>query len=165
VNKFIYRLGPPRRQDIVVFRAPPQAFYNSRYQNSHDTKDFIKRVIGLPGDRVQIRAGDGVYVNGIRLEEPYVREPAEYDWPPPHSLVAQGDSHFVWSENGGEGPYYVVPEGHVLVLGDNRNDSNDSHLWRDPITGEARPALPLENVVGRSLVIFWPPNRFGRLTR
>nr|NIM07525.1 signal peptidase I [Armatimonadota bacterium]NIM24963.1 signal peptidase I [Armatimonadota bacterium]NIM68849.1 signal peptidase I [Armatimonadota bacterium]NIM77086.1 signal peptidase I [Armatimonadota bacterium]NIN07056.1 signal peptidase I [Armatimonadota bacterium] len=128
-------------------------------------KDFIKRVIGLPGDRVQVKAGDGVYINGKRLHEPYLDEPPNYDWPPPHSPVASGDPHYVWPENGQDGSYYVIPQGHILVFGDNRNCSNDSHLWRDPLTGEARPALPLENVLGKSLVTFWPPGRLGRLTR
>jgi len=165
VNKFIYHLGQPRRGDILVFGAPPQAFYGDRFDDGafNGSKDFIKRVIGLPGDRVQVKAGDGVYVNGQRLNEPYLREPPNYDWPPPTSPLAEGSPAYIWPDEN-LGQPYVVPSGHIVVFGDNRNSSNDSHLWRDPQTGEARPALPLDRVLGRSLVIFWPPNRFGRLT-
>ena len=165
VNKFIYHLNLPRRGDIVVFRAPPEAGYDDRtsLQNG-GSKDYIKRVIGLPGDRIQIRAGDGVYVNGQRLNEPYIAQIPDYDWPLLSSSPAPpGLPLYFWPREG-LGKPYTVPAGHLFVLGDNRNYSNDSHLWRDPRTGEGKPALPLQNVLGRSLIIFWPPNRFTRLT-
>jgi len=145
VNKFVYRLGSPRRGDVVVFRAPPQAL-----PMRDGSSDFIKRVVALAGDEVEVVGGEGVYVNGERLEEPYLSEPPYYDWP--HDNFGQPLNR-----------PYVVPAGHILVMGDNRNNSNDSHLWRDPLSGENRPALSLKNVVGKALIIFWPPGRFGKL--
>ena len=86
-------------------------------------QDLIKRVIGLPGETVKI--GDGsVTINGQELQEPY---------------IAQDPLYF------GE---WTVPEGYLYVLGDNRNDSRDSHQWG---------LLPVENVIGKSVLIYWPP--------
>jgi len=153
VNKFIYRLGSPRRGDIVVFKAPLQAYRpNSGLNGAGDF--LIKRVIGLPGEKIQVRRGEGVFINGSKkpLPEPYLPKDKipNYDWPVDNSNNLL--------------PPYEIPEGHILVMGDNRNNSYDSHLWRDQQTGEARPALPLKNVMGRSLIIFWPLDRIGRLT-
>ncbi|MCR4425192.1 MAG: signal peptidase I [Firmicutes bacterium] len=91
VNKFVYRFSSPKRGNIVVFRYP----YNP-------SRMFIKRVIGLPGEVVQV-AGGIVYVNGQSLEEPYIYERPYREFGPA-----------------------VVPEGRVFVLGDNRNMSQDS---------------------------------------
>ncbi|HIE51392.1 MAG TPA: signal peptidase I [Armatimonadetes bacterium] len=124
VNKFIYHFRPPQRQDIIVFKAPPSV--------SSERKDFIKRLIGLPGDKIEVKNGR-VYVNDEPLEEPYVMEPPNYYYPP-----------------------VIVPEGCYFVLGDNRNDSNDSHAWLNPF-------LPAKNVLGKAMVIFWPPSRIRLL--
>jgi len=88
-----------------------------------ETQDLIKRVIGLPGDTVHISDG-AVTINGAKLQEPY---------------IAQNPLYF------GE---WTVPDGFLFVLGDNRNDSRDSHQWG---------LLPLENVIGKSVLIYWPP--------
>jgi len=89
-----------------------------------ETQDLIKRVIGLPGDTVKV--SDGVVtINGEKLQEPY---------------IAQSPLYF------GE---WTIPSGNLFVLGDNRNDSRDSHQWG---------MLPLENIIGKSVVIYWPPN-------
>ena len=109
VNKMAYRMGEPERGDIVVFHYSPQ-------------EDYIKRVIGLPGDQVEIKNGQ-VWVNGYLLHEAYISAPPEY-----------------------EGSW-EVPEGSLFVLGDNRNQSSDSHRW-----GFVR----LDSVVGEALVIYWP---------
>lgn len=124
VNKFIYWFRPPQRQDIIVFKAPPGASVDG-----DDNKDFIKRLIGLPGDTVEIRNGF-VYINGQPLDEPYLPE-----------------------ENR---PYYnygpvVVPPNHYFVLGDNRNESNDSHEWG---------FLHKKYLIGKALFIFWPIQRW-----
>jgi signal peptidase I len=89
-------------------------------------EDLIKRVIGLPGETVSVHNGV-VSVNGVNLTEPYIASPPAYD----------GD--------------WVVPEGQLFVLGDNRNDSRDSHQWR---------FLPLENVIGKAVLIYWPPEEW-----
>ena len=119
VDKLTYRLRDPVRGEIIVFKPP---FDSSQY--------LVKRVIGEPGDIVEIRNGR-IFVNGVALDEPYVRSYAF-----------------------GRNAVYHVPEGHYFVLGDNRNNSQDS---RSPSVG----FIPRRAVVGRALVRYWPP---GRLT-
>jgi signal peptidase I len=111
VNRLAYRNSLPERGDIIVF-ASPQA----------NDLDLIKRVIGLPGDKVKI-SGGVVEVNGQSLDEPYIAAAPVYN---------------------GE---WEVPEDRLFVLGDNRNDSSDSHAWG---------LLPLENVIGKAILIYWP---------
>jgi len=104
VNKLSYRFEGPSRQDVVVFRAPKEAL--SREQSgAQEETDFVKRVVGLPGDLIEVNHGC-VFVNGKARPEPYCQEPPYYDLPP-----------------------YVVPPGKLFVMGDNRNHSNDSHEW------------------------------------
>jgi signal peptidase I len=108
VNRFIYRFQQIHRGDVVVFWYPRDR-----------TKSFIKRVLGVPGDKVEIRSGT-VYVNNARLKEPYL-SPAFRD----HKSLRP----------------VMVPPGHYFVLGDHRNSSNDSRSWgfvaRDLIYGKA----------------------------
>lgn len=99
-----------------------------RYPLDPDT-DYIKRVVAVGGDRVEGRGGK-LLVNGKVVPEPY--------------LAAQGAF-------GDFGPV-DVPEGHLFMMGDNRNNSKDSRFWGP---------LPRENVIGKALVIFWPVNRWG----
>lgn len=109
VNKLAYRLGSFRRGDIIIFH--------------HDaTEDYVKRVIGLPGDMVAVIGGQ-VYVNWVILIEPYIAAPPQYSG--------------TWK----------VPEGQLFVLGDNRNQSSDSHQWG---------YIPETSVVGKALMIYWP---------
>jgi signal peptidase I len=89
-------------------------------------EDLIKRVIGLPGETVSVHNGV-VKVDGIALTEPYIASPPAYD----------GD--------------WRVPQDQLFVLGDNRNDSRDSHQWR---------FLPIENVIGKAVLIYWPPKEW-----
>ncbi|NTU56476.1 MAG: signal peptidase I [Anaerolineales bacterium] len=86
-------------------------------------QDLIKRVIGLPGETVSIRNGE-VLINGVKLEEPYIAQSPVYNG--------------TWTVGAGE----------LFVLGDNRNDSKDSHQWG---------LLPIENIIGKALLIYWPP--------
>jgi signal peptidase I len=116
-----YLFGGPQRGDIVVFKAPTQP-----------DKDFIKRVIGLPGDTVLIKNGT-VIVNGQPLNEPYIHFAATYTYP-------------------FDGQAKQIPDGYYFVLGDNRPNSSDSHLgWN----------VPVDNFVGRAWVSYWPPTDWG----
>lgn len=94
VDKVTPRLFPLRRGDVVVFHYP-----------NDPSRDYIKRVIALPGEEVEVRAGE-VYINGRRLDEPYETYPSQYSWGPA-----------------------LVGEGQLFVLGDNRGHSSDSHTW------------------------------------
>ena len=142
VNKFVYFTRQPRPGEVGVFNAPPAA--------SADDKDFIKRVVGGPGDEICVRDG-ALYRNGVRVEEEYIAQEPRYAWPDPTD-----------PEN-----CLPVTDGNYVTFGDNRNDSNDSHRWGywDPTTGRwiARPFVPRENVLGKAVVIFWPPHRIGLL--
>ncbi len=111
VDKVSYSLTSPQRGDIIVFEKVGQA-------------DLIKRVIGLPGDTVEVRPGQ-VLVNGTPLAEPYIANPPNYTF----------------------GPVQVEP-GRYFVLGDNRINSSDSHVWG---------TIPRETIVGRAWIIYWPP--------
>jgi signal peptidase I len=111
VNRLAYKTGAPARGDIIVFSFPMD-----------EQQDLIKRVIGLPGETVNIRDGK-VLINGSLLSESYIAQKPVYN---------------------GE---WTVPDGQLFVLGDNRNDSKDSHQWG---------LLPFENVIGKAVLIYWP---------
>ncbi|MCD6361443.1 MAG: signal peptidase I [Armatimonadetes bacterium] len=159
VNKFIYFFRDPQPGDIIVFNAPPQA--------TEDDKDFIKRVVGVPGDRLHVIKDvrgvqrGGLVRNGRLLDEPYISAPPDYWWPRrTGEFVRRPDGQIVFLEPDDE---FIVPPGHLVVMGDNRNNSNDSHRWmrRDEATDRivSDPFLPRENVLGKAMVIFWPPQR------
>jgi signal peptidase I len=109
VNKLAYKFGLPKYGDIIVFHYDP-------------TEDFIKRVIGLPGDTVEVKGGV-VYVNNQAFTEPYINEPPDYTG--------------TWS----------VPADSLFVLGDNRRNSSDSHVWG---------FVAMKEVIGKAIVIYWP---------
>ena len=111
-NKFIYHFEKPVRGDIIVFKYPPDP-----------SKVFIKRVVALSGDTVEIQSGK-LYVNKKRVVEDYVK------------TIPHGDF-----------PAEKVAGGHVFVLGDNRDESNDSRFW-----GE----LPIDNIQARAWLRYWP---------
>jgi len=119
VNKMAYKWGEPKRGDIIVFH----------HAGSED-QDYIKRVIGLPGDHIEI-SGGVVNVNGTPLTEPYIREMPRY------TLTES------------------VPADKLFVLGDNRNQSDDSHSWG---------FVDMDWVVGKALFIYWPLNEIKLLT-
>lgn len=122
VNRFVYKMALPSRGEIIVFHPP--------HVKDPANTDFIKRVVALENDVVEV--SDGVlYLNGIPQNEPFIKEPIDADF-----------------------PAYRVPKGHVFVMGDNRNNSDDSRYWGP---------LPLENIVGKAFVIFWPVSRMGLL--
>jgi signal peptidase I len=123
IDKVSYRLANPERGDIVVFD-PTDELLKQNYKDA-----FIKRVIGLPGEIVEVRDGK-VFVNGKLLDkETYINDKPNYRWGPE-----------------------TVPQGQYLVLGDNRNNSYDSHFWG---------FVPKERIIGRAVVRFWPIGRMG----
>ncbi|KGR80377.1 signal peptidase I [Ureibacillus manganicus DSM 26584] len=130
VNKFGYMIGEPNRFDIVVFHAP-------------EGKDYIKRVIGLPGEHIEYR-NDQLYINGEPIEEPYLDE---YK-----SQLPKGDltQDFTLQDIPNVDPNVeVIPEGYVFVMGDNRRGSKDSrHIG----------LVNIDEIIGSTNLIFWPIN-------
>ena len=124
-NRFIYHFKDPERGEIVVFETPEQA---RRECNAGGT--FVKRIIALAGETWEMRNGF-VFINGRRLEEPYI-EPDRRgsDTEPPRR----------------------IPEGHVFVMGDNRVSSCDSRRWGP---------LPRDNLIGKVFAVYFPPNRIA----
>jgi signal peptidase I len=139
IDKITYRLRDPMRGDIVVFN-PTAQLEKENYKDA-----FIKRVIGVPGDRVDVKGGK-VYINGKVLSEKYLDEPPAKDWSTTDPYASDEQYKVPWPKNG------VVPQGQYLVLGDNRNNSYDSHYWG---------FVPKDKIVGRATVRFWPMNRVG----
>ncbi len=122
IEKVGYRFTTPERGDIVVF-SPTETLKENGYNQA-----FIKRVIGLPGETITV-SGGVVTVDGQPLSENYLADEPDYDFGP-----------------------VTVPDGHYLVLGDNRNNSYDSHHWG---------FLPRQNIIGRAAVRFWPLGRMS----
>ncbi|HLK67048.1 MAG TPA: signal peptidase I [Bryobacteraceae bacterium] len=126
INKFTYRFGLSNiaRGDTVVFWYPGDT-----------SKSYIKRVIGVPGDRIRVDGGQ-VWVNGQLLEEEYV---------PPINR-----DNVSWRD----GEEQVVPNDKYFVLGDHRNSSSDSRTWG---------YVPRDNIYGRAVFVYWPLDKMGRL--
>ena len=116
ISKLAYWIHPPQRGDIIVLKPP-----------NNPGEDYIKRIVGLPGERVEMRDG-AVWIDGIVLEEPYVSSVPRYE------------------------KQWTLQDGEYLVLGDNREDSDDSHTWG---------ALPTDNIVGKAWLTYWPPEQWG----
>jgi signal peptidase I len=116
-NPVRYLFRAPKRGDVIVFRFP-----------GNPDRDFIKRIIGEPGDTVEVRDGT-VYIDGAPLDEPYITSKPTYTY----------------------GPAEVPPKNY-FVLGDNRNNSYDSHAWG---------FLPEENIIGQAWLSYWPTDYWG----
>lgn len=116
VNRMSYRLGNPHRGDIIVFHFP-----------RNPAEEYIKRIIGLSGDVIEIMNGS-VYINGQPLDESYLDVKINYTGK------------------------WEVPQGQLFVLGDNRNNSSDSHDWG---------TVPMDYVVGKAVMVYWPPPEWG----
>jgi len=117
INKAVYHFHEPERGDVIVFRP-------------FDTgqADYIKRIIALPGDTVEVKTRT-VYVNDSPLDEPYIKDPPSYTL-----------------------PQRKIPDNNYFVLGDNRNNSNDSHNgW----------TVPCQSIVGKVWLSIWPPDQWG----
>lgn len=138
VSKVSFIIQPPQRGDIMVFKPPAAAHIPPENSITNaarrvvglpeDPPAFIKRVIGLPGEEVRVHDGK-VYINGKPLEEPYIAEPPDYEMAPVN-----------------------VPSDSYFMMGDNRNNSADSHIWG---------FLPKKNIIGKAVIRFWPLNRMG----
>lgn len=115
----IHNLSNIKRGDMLVF-----------YSNEFDEK-MIKRVIGLPGDRVEIKENGEMYINNKKVDEPYVRYPG-------------GKVNVV----------FEVPQGKYLMLGDNRNNSEDARYWNNKY-------IDSEDILGKAQIRVWPSDRFG----
>ncbi len=143
-----YRTHEPKRGDIVVFRVPALALSLLGQQEDRNNPTFyLKRVIGLPGDRIRIVANQGVFINGKLLHEPYVREQVNYDFPPVRYDDARRELQPYL-----EGNSLLVPKDQYFVLGDNRMQSHDSHIWG---------LLPRDDLRGRVFFRWWPLDHFG----
>jgi len=134
---FLFRYGKPARGDIVVFTRPD----DPATSEDESRTNLIKRVIGLPGETVEVR-DMSVLINGNTLDEPYAR----------------------WVNGGlmdGQFGPEKVPEDRILLLGDNRDNSKDSRFWNDPF-------ISIDRVKGRALIIYWSLydwRRMGHLVR
>jgi signal peptidase I len=128
-NRFIYRFRDPRRGEIIVFETPPAARARCGAGGT-----FVKRLIGLPGDVLELRSEGGlsyVYINGKKLDEPYIGK----------------------NRRDSRGPEtFPVPQGQYFMMGDNRSQSCDSREWG---------TVPRKNLIGKVFATYWPPNRIS----
>jgi signal peptidase I len=161
VNKVVYGTRDPRRGEVVVFRGTdrwaPENFDEAPggvMDRISDTlgdlvgvsrpgeKDFIKRIIGLPGDRVECCDDLGrVIVNGVGIDEPYLNSNSPLEPPPTRDSCSV--RRF---------PPLIVPAGELFVMGDHRGVSQDSRC---------QGTVPIENVIGRAFFVAWPPSHWG----
>ncbi|MBI36012.1 MAG: signal peptidase I [Alphaproteobacteria bacterium] len=136
----------PKRGDVAVFRQPPS-----------NRDDFIKRIVGLPGDKIQM-IGGVLYINGSPTKKKRIEDASFTDWrgreisiPQYAETLDNGVSYIVSESMGNAGPVdntqeFIVPKNHYFAMGDNRDNSNDSRSWL---------YIPSENLVGRAEIIFF----------
>lgn len=128
VNKLSYNLNEPKRGDVIVFRAPNNPQY-----------DYIKRIIGLPGETVKI-VNNSIFINGNKIEEKYI--------PENNNTLIKNDQNITMEVKLKDGQYFV--------LGDNREHSSDSRDWG---------ILPKENIIGKAWFSVYPFNTFGLIDK
>ncbi len=133
-DKLTYRFTEPKRGDIVVFKYPDAPQY-----------EYIKRLIGLPGEKIEIKNGEIVIYNkkhpgGLALNEDYL----------PSNTLTMGNKAILGNQ------VISIPPNKYVVLGDNRNQSSDSRTWG---------YVPRKNIVGKALVVYWPPDNLSFVAR
>ncbi len=127
-DKLSYRIGEPKRGDVVVFAAPPTR-----------NEDFIKRIVGLPGDTIAIKAGK-VWLNDKELQENYL----------PATILTFGGPFL------SEEKIFTLGQDEYFMFGDNRGHSSDSRFWGP---------IKKEDIIGRAWIVYWPPNKIGIIPR
>jgi signal peptidase I len=162
VEKISGHLGlPVRRGDILVFYPPPSEMPGG-HELSNDPLTllgrytglpllpyepaYIKRVIGLPGDRIRVQRGVGVFINEQLLDEPYIKEKPNYDLNMLGDIGGRSANGQVLRPYEDSKDQIIVPAGHFFMMGDNRNNSEDSHVWG---------FLDQKRIIGRACLLFW----------
>lgn len=174
VEKVSGHLGKPvQRGEIIVFYPPPSELGGKDLSNDPlhvlgrltglpflpYEPAFIKRIVGLPGDKITVQRGVGVFINDVLVKEPYIKELPAYDMSTLGD-IGVSDFHGVdirpYKDASMASSPVVVPKGHVFVMGDNRNNSEDSHIWG---------FLDQKRIIGRATLVFWryfqEPEYFG----
>jgi signal peptidase I len=141
VDKVKYKFADPQRGDIVVF-SPPETI-----ENNPKREAFIKRVIGLPGEKVELRTGK-VYINGQPLQENLYLSSSVRTFVETCSSASLQPPFLAKPE--------IIPPNSYLMLGDNRGSSYDGRCWG---------VVPRDNIIGRAVVRFWPLNKIGSIDR
>ncbi|HEU0042534.1 MAG TPA: signal peptidase I [Jiangellaceae bacterium] len=138
VNKLVYDFRDPRRGEIIVFKAPTD------WQSGAEGEDFIKRIIGVPGDQVRCCDSQGrLIINGTPLDEPYIYKDADGQQDP------AADKEFE----------ITVPAGRIWVMGDHRSASGDSLEHYSETNDVQEATVPQDSIIGRAFTVFWPLNR------
>jgi len=138
VNKLVYDFRDPKRGDIIVFKAPDD------WQSGAEGEDFIKRIIGTPGDNVVCcDAQERLVVNGVSLDEPFIFRDADGNQDP------AADRKF----------NITVPKDRLWVMGDHRSASGDSLEHYEETSDIQEATIPEKSVVGRAFTVFWPLSR------
>ncbi len=156
VNEFEYRFHPPQHGDIIVFTPPIES-----------SSDFIKRLVGAPGDQLAVRNGV-VFRDNVALAEPYIKEKPSYsleiknygivvDGTPLDPVQANIPPRSAWQAPD------RIPQGYYFMMGDNRNNSEDSHIWGFSQLHGTFVGGPIKGhkagFTGHAFVLFWPLNR------
>jgi signal peptidase I len=138
VNKLVYDFRDPKRGEIIVFKAPVD------WQSGAEGEDFIKRIIGVPGDQVRCCDSQGrLIINGQPLDEPYIYKDADGQQDP------AADKEFT----------ITVPAGRLWVMGDHRSASGDSLEHYGETNDIQEATVPEESIIGRAFTVFWPLGR------
>jgi signal peptidase I len=165
VDKKVISIGDPQRGDVMVFRYP-----------SDPSVNYIKRVIGLPGDRIRYTSDKQLYVNDQLVSKQLVgAEPGSLDTAHLYREHLGDVEHMIREEmtryRAPPDSSWVVPSGHYFMMGDNRDNSNDSRYWDDPkIPKDMLGMVPDQNIVGKAFAVWmsWPEpklSHFPNLSR